>query len=109
MAIQIYTSEAHRGNDLQISAYNTDTNTLSYAFIHKVYNSRYAYESTAMGGSLKIVHSGSLSECVYFTLNMLEKSVATPSPSEKIRDEVEHFVNQRDTLEWNPVPKTNFH
>ncbi len=102
MSIQISTTKAHRGVDLKIIAYNTETHATTFAFIHKVHDSSYVYECTSLEQIFPIVHTGFLTECVEHTVEMLRARVSPPSSSEKIRAEVEYHVNRNTDLEWNP-------
>ena len=100
--IIISTTEPHHGNDLKIVAYNPETFKAQYAFIHRAHNSSNEYESSVAGNSLRAGYNGSLVNCVRYTVGMLARSIASPSPSEKIREEVERQVELIATLDWNP-------
>ena len=103
MTIHISTSKANSGRDSKITAYNDHNYKTTYTFIHQVHDTEDDYACSPVShNGLQRHLNGTLSQCVAFALLHLARHIASPSPSEQIRAEVEAQANASSKLHWNP-------
>ena len=105
MTIHISTSKAHSGKDIKIIAYNDHNYKATHTFIHQVYGTENKYECSPATNTegLQRHLTGTLYQCVAFALLHLARHIASPSPSEQIRAEVEAQATASKELNWNLI------